>query len=108
VGHYLDKQEKEHSGYKNHFLSELDNFYKDFFEEVDQRYDWFAESATDEEKARKLWSRHDWINKDFINGVSVSSGSTIQFGDLKDEFVKRAFELQKMGTGKDHLHISID
>ena len=107
-GHYLDEQEEKYSGYKNYFLSELEKFYEDFFEKVDKRYDWFAESETDEEKGRKLWSRHDWINKDFIKDVSVSSGSTIQFGDLKDEFVNRAYELQKMGTGKDHLHISID
>ena len=101
----LDRMTEED---RNQYMLDLDAFYDKWFgPRGEERYAWKPyEQGGDE--WRKINRSNRWLQKDFLRGVTVSGGSTIQFGDMEDEFVREAYELQRRGTGKSALHMSHD
>jgi hypothetical protein len=105
---HLDEMNKKYPGYKEEFERDVKQFYDDYFKPYESETGkWFYEDETGD-KRRWLKLTHDWREMHFPERVTVSSGSNVVFGDLRNDFVKRAKELHTRGSGKEDLHISID
>jgi hypothetical protein len=78
----------------------LDDFYETHFPKED------GEDGEDGQK------QYGWLERSFPKkgDIKVSSGSTYEFRDMDDDFVRKINLLQMQGTGKSDAwaHISLD
>jgi hypothetical protein len=76
---------------------ELKQFYKDYFELRDPK----------DPRSGYWWKEYDFIKP---GGNTVSGGSTYEFVDFEDQFVRKMHEIQLKGTrdGTTKAHISLD
>jgi hypothetical protein len=105
---HLDEMSARFPGYKEDFERDVKRFFDDYFQPYDtETGKWFYE---DEKGDNRRWLKltHDWQKMHFPERISVSSGSNVVLGDLRNDFVKRAKDLHTRGSGKEDLHISID
>ena len=86
---------------REQYMRELNRFYDHYFHEGRPWDEYWG-------NGRHITGKHEWRKRSFPSRVTVSSGSTIQFNDMNDPFVRWAYSLQKRGTGKDTLHMSFD
>jgi hypothetical protein len=103
----LEQMKPEH---KEDFRNAVLDFYNAHFPpRNDTEWKRFTDDETDEKNYRRWLSYdHDWKEFEFNKDITLGSGATIQFGDMSDPFVRRGYELQRIGTKKNAFHISLD
>jgi hypothetical protein len=106
----LDEKERATPGYKASLKNDIDKFYDDYFNKLDEpEWEWWPTSESDSNEGMWLKKTHKPKTFNFPKEVHVSSGSAVGMHDYSVPFVKKGNELQYRGTNKeDAFHMSID